>query len=305
MNNDIPILVMIVGLPGSGKSTYANELVNNLDVIICSSDIIRKELCGDINSQDKKEEVFKVLHNRIKKNLRNNKSVIYDATNINSKRRRAFLAELKNIFCYKKCVIMATPFEECCNRNDLRDRNVPYDVIKRMYMNWNTPYWFEGWDDIVIKFKDDFGISEVIGCWLNNHLNYKQDNPHHSMSLGLHSRKVGEILAGDDLLEYAGYLHDCGKPFTKTFVNSKGETTDIAHYYQHHCVGAYDSLFYLYPSNIDKLDVSILINLHMFPYFWEKDKEHGESTKLKYERLWGEWLYGKVMELHKADKMAH
>lgn len=43
----------------------------------------------------------------------------------------------------------------------------------------------------------------------------------------------------------------------------------------------------------------------MFPYFWEKDKEHGEDTKSKYEQLWGAWLYEKVMDLHKADKMAH
>lgn len=294
---------MMVGLPGSGKSTYAKELSNDLDAIICSSDTIRKELCGDINSQDKNEEVFKILHNRIKENLRKGKSIIYDATNINSKRRRAFLSELKNIPCYKKCVIMATPLSECCKRNDSRDRNVPYDVIKRMYMNWNTPYWFEGWDDISIKYKDD--IRKVMGCWVNNHLSYEQDNPHHSITLGLHCRKVSEFLAQDKLLECAGFLHDCGKPFTKTFVNSKGETTNIAHYYQHHCVGAYDSLFYLYPSGVDKLDVSILINLHMFPYFWEKDKEHREDTRSKYKRLWGEWLYGKVMELHKADKMSH
>lgn len=157
---------MMVGLPGSGKSTYAKELSNDLDAITCSSDIIRKELCGDINSQDKNEEVFKLLHNRIKENLKDGKSVIYDATNINSKRRRTFLFELKNISCYKKCVIMATPFNECCNRNDSRDRNVPYDVIKRMYMNWNTPYWFEGWDDISIKFKDDSGIGNVMGVGL-------------------------------------------------------------------------------------------------------------------------------------------
>lgn len=47
---------MMVGLPGSGKSTYAKELSNDLDAIICSSDIIRKELCVDINSQDKVEK---------------------------------------------------------------------------------------------------------------------------------------------------------------------------------------------------------------------------------------------------------
>ena len=106
------------------------------------------------------------------------------------------------------------------------------------------------------------------------------------------------------LLHCAGLLHDCGKPFTKSFINSKGEETDIAHYYQHHCCGSYDSLFFRYPDEVDRLDVSILINLHMMPYFWEKDKEHGEKTRQKYQKLWGDELYNNVMKLHEADKKA-
>ena len=43
----------------------------------------------------------------------------------------------------------------------------------------------------------------------------------------------------------------------------------------------------------------------MIPYFWEKDKENGEKTRLKYQKLWGNDLYNNVMELHKADKDAH
>lgn len=300
-----PYFIMLVGLPGSGKSTYAKELAEKIEAVICSSDVIRKELCGDENSQDNNEEVFKLLHSRIKDNLKKGISVIYDATNINSKRRRAFLSELKNISCIKKCVIMAVPFEECCEQNISRDRIVSYEVIERMYKNWNTPYWFEGWDEIVLKFKDNFEIANVIGTWLNNYDDYVQSNPHHSMSLGKHCRAVGNDLIGNNLLECAGYLHDCGKPFTKSFVNSKGEETYIAHYYQHHCVGAYDSLFYLYPSGVDKLDVSILINLHMMPYFWEKDKEHGDKTRDKYKKLWGDVLFNNVMKLHMADKAAH
>lgn len=303
MNN--PTFVMMVGLPGSGKSTYAKELAEKIKAVICSSDVIRKELCGDENLQDNNEEVFKLLHSRIKEYLRKGISVIYDATNINSKRRRAFLSELRNILCVKKCVIMAVSLEECCKRNEQRNRVVPHDVIMRMYKNWNTPYWFEGWDEITLKFKDDFDIGNVIGVWLNNHDDYKQDNPHHSMSLGKHCRLVGDTFIGNSLLECASYLHDCGKPFTKSFVSSKGEETNIAHYYHHHCVGAYDSLFYLYPNGVNKLDVSILINLHMMPYFWEKDKEYGYKTREKYRKLWGNTLFDNVMKLHMADKVAH
>ena len=242
---------------------------------------------------------------RIKENLKNGKNVIYDATNINSKRRRAFLSELRNIPCVKKCVIMATPFEMCCIQNESRDRVVPYEVIERMYKNWNTPYWFEGWDKIEIKFPDDFEINNVIGIWISDHMDYDQDNPHHSCTLGQHCNLVGQSLKDDMLLHCAGLLHDCGKPFTKSFVNSKGEETDMAHYYQHNCCGSYDSLFFRYPDEVDKLDVSVLINLHMMPYFWEKDKEHGEKTRQKYQKLWGNELYNNVMKLHEADKKAH
>lgn len=40
--------IMLVGLPGSGKSTYAEKLKEK-GYIIHSSDAIREELTGDIN----------------------------------------------------------------------------------------------------------------------------------------------------------------------------------------------------------------------------------------------------------------
>lgn len=302
----IPIFTMTVGLPGSGKSTYAEKMSREHNAVICSSDKIREELCGDENSQKNNDEVFKLLHTRVKEYLKAGENVIYDATNINSKRRRAFLAEMRNISCKKFCVVMATPFNECCKWNESRNRVVPYEVIERMYKNWNTPYWFEGWDEILLKAKEEnYEMMDLVSSWLNNHMGYSQDNPHHNLTLGKHCELVGIALEKDHLLEYAGYLHDCGKPFTKSFVNSKGEETEVAHYYQHHCIGAYDSLFYDYPEGVNRLDVSILINLHMMPYFWEKDKEHGEKTRLKYKKLWGEELYNNVVQLHEADVRAH
>ena len=296
--------IMLVGLPGSGKSTYAKELADEYNAVICSSDEIRKELFDNENVQDKNDEVFRLLHKRIKDNLMNRKSVIYDATNINSKRRRVFLSELKNILCFKRCIIMATPFEMCLENNLKRDRTVPLTAIEKMYMNWNTPYWFEGWDDIDIRYlgnKQHWSSYYNIDHFIKSHMNYNQDNPHHTMTLGEHCKAVGERLKYDITLYYAGLLHDCGKPFTKSFVNFKGEETDIAHYYQHHCVGAYDSLFFKYSN----LDVSILINLHMMPYFWEKDTNNGEKTRQKYKKLWGDELYNDVMLLHEADRKAH
>lgn len=299
-----PTLTMLCGLPGSGKSTYAKQLSDETNAIICSSDATRRELFGNENLQENNDTVFKRLHSRIKENLKNGHDVIYDATNIHSKRRRAFLSELRRIKCVKQCVIISTPFQMCCEQNKWRDRIVPYEVIKRMYINWNTSYWFEGWDQIEIKFPTDYEFS-CIENWVREHMGYNQDNPYHSCTLGQHSNLCGEKLKDNTVLYYAGLLHDCGKPFTKSFVNSKGEETTVAHYYQHHCCGSYDSLFFNYPSHINRIDVSLLINLHMLPYFWEHDEKYGEKTMLKYRKLWGEALFEKVMILHEADKMSH
>ena len=297
-----PKFIMMCGLPASGKSTYAKELALKYNAKIFSSDELREEMLNDVNNQDHNTDIFIELHRRIKAHLASGGNAVYDATNINSKKRRAFLSELKNINCIKKCYIVATPYEKCLKRNKERDRVVPEDVIKRMYLNWNTPYWFEGWDNIICYCDTEHTIT--VDDWLEQHKDYNQDNPHHTMTLGEHCRKTFEFLLNrnenNSLLLYAAAIHDCGKPFTKSFKNSKGELTDVAHYYNHNNSGAYDSLFFKYLTSVNSLDVSILVNLHMQPYFWKEEK-----TYKKYERLWGKELYDNVMKLHKADKESH
>ena len=312
-----PTLTMLVGLPGSGKSTYVKE--NFLEENIFSSDAIREELFGSdnnkVNTPENNQKVFTELHKRIKERLKSGQNAVYDATNINCKRRMAFLRELKNIPCKKYCVIIATPYEQCLINNKNRERNVPNEVIKRMYMNWSTPYYFEGWDQIEIyytakKFKNMLDIFE----WLEDFYNYNQKNHHHQHTLGQHCISVGNKLSyynGSSELVMAGYIHDCGKPFTQSFKDKKEALGDEAHYYQHHCVGAYNALFFKsgllweWSYEIDKVKVSALINYHMHPYFWENDEKNGKKTAEKYKELWGEGFYNDVMKLHTADLACH
>lgn len=309
-----PILYMLVGLPGSGKSTFATELSYNTGAIICSSDEMRITLCGDENSQNKNPDVFTMLHKKIKELLKLGRNVIYDATNISSKRRSAFLKTIGHIDCVKKCIIIATPYEVCIRRNLKRQRRVPEAVIKRMYMNWNTPFVYEGWDNILFYYYDS-EICNYLGSPMEccqKLIDYQQNNSHHKLTLGEHMLKTWDIIANDEDLRTssierysvlnAALIHDIGKPFTKTYKNGRGEKTSDAHYYQHHCVGAYDGLFV---NCENKLYCSVLINLHMYPYFWEQDKKNEEKLKEKYRKFWGDQLYGDVMLLHLADSKAH
>lgn len=296
-------LIMLVGLPGSGKSYYANQLAGE-GYVVHSSDSIREEILGDINNQTSNDKVFRILHKRIKEDLKSGNNVVYDATNLHSKRRRAFINEIKNIECKKICVIIARPYEECLLTNNNRDRVASEDVISRMYKSWDTPYWFEGWDSIKIHYpKEEYRLickSELLMA--ENLRLFDQENPHHKLTLGDHLIKTYEYIAimNSDMntpeLRKAAILHDIGKVFTKT-------VTDVAHYYCHEHVGAYDSLFI--GNHTYVLDTSVLINLHMIPYGWERNSIYGEKTRRKYENLWGKELYEKVMLLHEADKAAH
>ena len=145
-------LFMLVGLPASGKTTCGKRLAEVEDALIVSSDEIRKELLGDVNDQTKNEQVFKEVENRIINGLKE-RNVIYDATNINYKRRMAFLQKIKNV--EKIAFLIATPYEECIERNNKRERKVPEDVIKRMYYNFYIPQYYEGFDEIRLYFNTE------------------------------------------------------------------------------------------------------------------------------------------------------
>lgn len=299
--------IMLCGLPGSGKSTYAKNILSD-NTIWLSSDKIREELYGSEDEQGEANMVFDEMRKRTSKALKEGKDVVYDACNINSKKRIALLKELRKISCIKKCIICATPYEKCIERDSSRARTVKESVIKRMYMSWNTPFYYEGWDEISIFYSDLSKKSKgKYSAYTREYMNYNQETPYHTETLGVHLKSVGDYLikrAGygkEDNVTIAGYIHDCGKPFTKAFKDSRGNICDIAHYYQHQSVGAYDSLFFDFGEKLDSdiLEISCLVGLHMNPFNWQEEK-----TQERYENLWGEDLYRKVMHIHEADEQS-
>ena len=297
--------IMMCGLPASGKSTISKELAIKENAVIHASDELRKELFRDENTNDKNDELFLELHKRIKNDLRDGKNAIYDATNINYKRRKSFLDELKKIECYKECVIVATPYEDCIRQNKLRERNVPDYIIRKMYMNFYVPQLYEGWNEI--RFIHNFKLDEYKANKLFDRLdNLSQDNSHHTLTVGEHCKQTALKLnteKSDYTLIISALYHDVGKEFTKCFKNTKGEETKEAHYYQHHLISAYDSMFYLYDigNKIPDWYLKILglITWHMQPFFIQSEK-----AKEKFINLVGEEFYDKLMVLHEADIIA-
>lgn len=135
-------LYTLIGIPGSGKSTWANENAGIRNAIIVSSDEIRRELYGDPSIQGNKTQVFEALHKKVKSLLESGHNVIFDATNIYRRRRCETLRMYRN---YENiAVYFCTPFDECVRRNAGRDRVVPDEVITRMNEQMEPPELREG-----------------------------------------------------------------------------------------------------------------------------------------------------------------
>ena len=124
----------MIGIPGSGKSTYAK---NNLSGEYISSDKIRKEMYGDISIQGDPEKVFAVVYKKVQAALSEGKDIIFDATNINRYYRKEIMKNMrkwgaKSLIAY----VMCTPVDVCITRNNVRnDRSqpVPEAVIRKMH----------------------------------------------------------------------------------------------------------------------------------------------------------------------------
>lgn len=306
--------IMLVGLPASGKSTYAEKLKEQ-GYHIHSSDVIREELTGDVNAQDKNTDVFAVLHKRIRDDLGNGISCIYDATNMSMKRRRIFLNEIQKHNCRKTCVLFVIPVEVCKQRNNNRERKVPDEVFDKMLKQFDVPMKYEGWDDIKIVVDEEYDYAEEYVKLIQIAEGFKQDNQHHRYSLMRHMRESAYYFLNHftDLQSYrfvnlsvALYNHDIGKLITKTFINQKGEMTDEAHYYGHDHAGSY--LFLCGSSkdlqnNTDKiLYIASLINWHMRPYLGWKESEKARERDRK---LIGEEMYQDILILNECDRAAH
>ena len=144
-------LIVMCGPAGSGKSTWAQEYAKSHNgYIIVSTDAIRQLVFGDANDQRNPKLIFDFAYNNIEEFLKDGCSVIFDAMNLRAKDRRAVIRRFKDIASIKfTCVCCATPRKLCQDRQELRERKVPLDVITKQFERFQIPKHEEGWDSII------------------------------------------------------------------------------------------------------------------------------------------------------------
>lgn len=139
-----PVCYVCVGLPGSGKSTWANA--QGLPVV--STDAIRKELFGDESIQKNPQKVFNIAFKRLREYLKKGSSVIFDATNLTIKNRKNIFKQIYPFSAH--AIVFSTSANECIERIKNRERKVPNKIILNMQKRFQLPSKEEGFEEIVI-----------------------------------------------------------------------------------------------------------------------------------------------------------
>ena len=139
--------MLLVGLPGSGKSTYVEEL----GVPALSSDEIRRLLVDDPANQSIHRRVFRVLRDLLKQRLELRRPLTYiDATNLTPYERRPYIVLAQDYDCDIEAVFFDVPAEECQRRNRARDRVVPEKAIAEMAHRLVPPSIGEGFSRVIV-----------------------------------------------------------------------------------------------------------------------------------------------------------
>ena len=141
------IVVLAIGLPGSGKSSWFKRN----KVVPLSSDMVRALLFDDVREQRFQDLVFSNLRSMLKARLIAKRPMNYvDATNLTPQERQHWIKLAKDYNYEVHAVFFDVPLEVCVDRHQRRDRVVPEDIMRRMAAKLKPPSFDEGFAKITV-----------------------------------------------------------------------------------------------------------------------------------------------------------
>lgn len=150
MNNT---LYIVVGLPGSGKSTYATNFIKDKDIEYLSSDELRAKFGSGETDQTCTNQVFGHIKRMVDEFLKDGKNVLVDATNVNRKERSDYINTAKKYGTKVVVIVFKMDRQGLIDRNKKRGeqggRVVPTFVIDKMLAKYEEASYSEGIDVII------------------------------------------------------------------------------------------------------------------------------------------------------------
>ena len=143
-------LYITVGLPGSGKSTYAKEFVKGKNIEYLSSDELRAVYGKGEDDQTVTPIVFGHIKRKVDEFLKDGKNVLVDATSVNRKERSDYIKTAKKYGAKVVALVFKMDRQGLIDRNKKRGeqggRVVPDWVIDKMLAKYEEPSFDEGID---------------------------------------------------------------------------------------------------------------------------------------------------------------
>jgi len=123
-------LVVLIGVSGSGKSTFARRHFRPTQVL--SSDFCRGLVADDENDQAATPAAFDLLHHIAGVRLAGGRLTVVDATNVKREDRASLVALAREHDVLPVAIVLEVPESECLARNAARpDRDISAGVIRR------------------------------------------------------------------------------------------------------------------------------------------------------------------------------
>lgn len=157
-------LVLLIGVSGSGKTTFARRHFRPTEVI--SSDYCRALIADDENDQSATDDAFALLHFLADKRLKRRRLTVIDATNVTEKARSSLLALAQRHQCPAVALVLDLPETVLNERRRTRtDRDFGDYVLHRQRAAlWQTdPRWldYEGFAQ-VYRLQSEADVNAVV-----------------------------------------------------------------------------------------------------------------------------------------------